>query len=597
VATEPASGTVDDAASLLVATVDTVAARAPAIVAAAARELGTVRLALHFGDGSSARLAAQHSRLIAERAEGVPDGADGRPHAHAESKRATVDVHFDDRSLKLLFDAERRPVDSVFAGSLDVRGDRAAVLATWRCFGVLAQRASGLRAVQAIWCDWRDRSPQRWAAVVVDGRRGGNGRGNGNGNGNGRGHGNGSTNGQGARTSLRDERVQWPALDYLNQRYPPDVELRHSPASATFSRARSLWDGRTSHAWAEHAPVFDDDLQETMKRMKARVVDGILELLPRRSPRAELYDLMQDYVVREGKGLRPTLTIASCMALGGGVEDAVRTAGALELFHNGFLVHDDIADESTHRRGKPTLHVAHGIGLAVNTGDAMNLFAVDLVLSNLPTRGLAATLGLIHEVMHMCRETVEGQAIELGWIRRNFVPSRDADYFRMSTKKTGWYTCISPCRLGAVCAGVTDPEVLARFDETFRLVGIAFQIQDDVLNLVGETELYGKEALGDLLEGKRTVMMIHLFRTADEATRRCMAAINAMPRMEKTPAHAEEMLAAMRDAGSIDYAIALADRLAHRGVRHFERDLDFIDNNPAKAVLRQIAHYVTTRLL
>ena len=129
---------------------------------------------------------------------------------------------------------------------------------------------------------------------------------------------------------------------------------------------------------------------------------------------AELYDLMRDYVTREGKGLRPTLTIATCIALGGAMDDAVRAAGALELFHNGFLVHDDIADESTHRRGKPTLHITHGVGLAVNAGDAMNLFAVDLVLSNLPKLGLARTLGLIHEIMHMCRETVEGQAVELG---------------------------------------------------------------------------------------------------------------------------------------------------------------------------------------
>jgi geranylgeranyl diphosphate synthase type II len=344
--------------------------------------------------------------------------------------------------------------------------------------------------------------------------------------------------------------------------------------------------------------VFDNDLQETMQRLKARVTAEILQLLPRRrAPRVELYDPMRDYVTREGKGLRPTLTIASCMALGGALEQGVRAAAALEMFHNGFLVHDDIADGSTHRRGKATLHQKHGVGIAVNAGDAMNLFAVDLVLSHLATRGLAGTLGLIHEVLHMCRETVEGQAVELGWIRRNFVPARDADYFRMSTQKTGWYTCISPTRMGAVCAGVTDPALLDRFNETFRLVGIAFQIQDDVLNLIGETERYGKEPLGDLLEGKRTVMMIHLFRTANARVRLRMRALNALPREAKTFAHAEEMLAAMREAGSIEYAIGVADRLAHRGVRHFERDLDFIDNNEAKAVLRQIAHYVTTRSL
>ena len=539
------------AAALLVATVQAVASRAPAVIASAAQALGAVRLALHFGDGSQAALWAVHSRLLVQAAASAAPG---------------VQVHFDDRALKLLFDADRQPVDAVWAGSLDVRGERPQVLATWRCFGVLAQRASGLRAVQALWCAYRDQHAVRWAEPVL------------------------------ARqlappaTATRREQAHWPALDYLDQRHPLDAE----PLAQA---SRSLWDGRRAAGWGDHAGLFDDDLQETMQRMKRTVVDEILRLLPRRSPRAELYDLMRDYVVREGKGLRPTLTIATCMALGGAADAAVRAAGALELFHNGFLVHDDIADESTHRRGKPTLHTRHGVGLAVNAGDGMNLFAVDLVLSNLPTRGLAGTLGLIHEVMHMCRETVEGQAIELGWIRRNVVPRRDADYHRMSLKKTGWYTCISPCRIGAVCAGITDPALLDRFNDCFRLIGIAFQIQDDVLNLVAETDQYGKEPLGDLLEGKRTVMMIHLFRQASAPLRQRMAALNALPRSQKTQAHAQEMLAAMQHAGSIDYAVALADKLAHRGVKHFEHDLGFIENNPAKAVLRQIAHYVTTRAL
>ncbi len=547
------------AAGLMVATVETIAARAPAVVAAAAQALGTVRLALHFGDGSHAGLHAQHSRLIAQAS--APAACD-------------VAVHFDNRSLKLLFDADRRPVDSIFAGSLDVRGTREQVLATWRCFELLSQRASGLRAVQALWVAFRDRDPVRWGAPVSDTERL-------------------------VREGLAFHGTShWPALDWLDRRYPPDVELGRADHPPYFSRARSLWNGRESAAWAAHDPVFDSDLQETMQKLKARVTDEILRLLPkRRAPRVELYDPMRDYVSREGKGLRPTLTIASCMALGGAAEHAVRAAAALELFHNGFLVHDDIADGSTHRRGRPTLHQKYGVGIAVNAGDAMNLFAVDLVLSNLPTRGLSGTLGLIHEMLHMCRETVEGQAVELGWIRRNFVPQRDADYFRMSTQKTGWYTCITPCRVGAVCAGVTDPALLDRFNEAFRLVGIAFQIQDDVLNLIGETERYGKEPLGDLLEGKRTVMMIHLFRTATPRVRQRMTRINAMTRERKTQAHAEEMLAAMQLVGSIDYAIDVADRLAHRGVKHFERDLKFIENNEAKAVLRQIAHYVTTRSL
>lgn len=550
---------IEAAADLLVATVETLGARAPAIAAAAAHELGDIRLGLHFGDGSHASLRREHSRLLA-----------GRERLAAP----VVEVRFDDRALKLLFDAQHRPADSVFQTSLDIRGSREDLLATWRCFSLLAQRASGLRAVQALWTAYRDLSPpERWSAPPVP------------------------------APAVRQigpafwGDVRWPALDYLNHRYPADVELFRDDVEPVLAPGRSLWDGREGLSWADHPALFDNDLDETMRRLKRRVVEEILKLVPKRQPGPELYDLMVDYVTREGKGLRPTLVIATCMALGGRAEEAVRAAAALEMFHNGFLVHDDIADESTHRRGKPTLHESHGVGLAVNAGDAMNLFAVDLVLSNLPELGLARTLGLIHEILHMCRETVEGQAVELGWIRRNFVPLRDADYSRMSTKKTGWYTCISPCRLGAVCAGETAPERLDRFNEAFRLIGIAFQIQDDVLNLIGDTALYGKEALGDLLEGKRTVMMIHLFRTADRSVRDRMSEINGLPRTAKTFDMALEMLDAMKRYGSIDHAIALADKLAREGVRRFERDLAFVPESSAKAVLRQVAYYVTTRPL
>lgn len=512
---------------------------------------------LYFGDGTAASLVAHENRLVATQTAIEP----------------TVEVHFDDRALALLFDAQRRPTDQVLEQSLDMRGTRPQVLAAWRCFSVLSQRAAGMRFVQALWSDYREGKPEAtWSAGPESGGR---------------------TRRRGAAFWAESH---WPALAYLDRREASSTQTAAS-AEPILTPTRSLWNGREGASWQERPAVFDNDLQVTMTRCKQRVVEEILKLVPRKAPRADLYDLMRKYIKREGKGLRPTLAIATCMALGGRMEDAVRVAAALEMFHNGFLVHDDIADESTHRRGEPTLHEAFGTGLAVNAGDAMNLFAVDLTLSNLETLGLARTLGLIHEILHMCRETVEGQAIELGWIRRNTVPSRYADYSTMSTKKTGWYTCITPCRLGAVAAGETDPAVLDRFNEAFRLIGIAFQIQDDILNLVGETDLYGKEALGDLLEGKRTVMMIHLFRTAPAKVRARMKKMNALPRAAKTQADAEEMLAAMHKAGSIEYAVGHASRLANKGVKRFEADMSFIADNPAKAVLRQIANYVTTRML
>src|SRR5436305_1175872 len=104
----------------------------------------------------------------------------------------------------------------------------------------------------------------------------------------------------------------------------------------------------------------------------------------------------------------------------------------------------------------------------------------------------------------------------------------------MVVKKTGWYTCISPCRLGAIAAGYTRPEGLDLLGRVFEKVGVAFQIQDDVLNLVGEESVYGKEILGDLLEGKRTLLLIHLMRWLGRGWR-CGGTTRSAPTSSCTP--------------------------------------------------------------
>jgi geranylgeranyl diphosphate synthase type II len=223
------------------------------------------------------------------------------------------------------------------------------------------------------------------------------------------------------------------------------------------------------------------------------------------------------------------------------------------------------------------------------------LLAVETV-RNIEGLGLARTLSMINEVIRMCRESIEGQAIELGWIRRGHVPTRDADYIHMVTKKTGWYTCQSPCRLGAIAAGHTRPRELDLLGKVFAQVGIAFQIQDDVLNLIGEEDLYGKEPLGDLLEGKRTLMMIHLMRTVPKRERAELFEWLGRPRCGRTLAESRDVLRRMQRSNSIEYARAVAARHAARGAKLFERRWVSAAER-GQGDTRQVIHYVNTRML
>jgi geranylgeranyl diphosphate synthase, type II len=258
-------------------------------------------------------------------------------------------------------------------------------------------------------------------------------------------------------------------------------------------------------------------LRSYMDDCRRLVTDEIRRLFDHRLERHEvLYDLILDYPLRDGKALRPTLSIAMCRARGGEVEAVLPTAATLELYHNAFLVHDDIEDDSLMRRGRPTLHVDHGIPIAVNVGDAMLCLSLQPLLDNVEVVGLGPALRILEAVARMTRESVEGQAVELDWIRHNRCDLSDDHYFDMVVQKTGWYSFIVPMQVAAIAAGASNDEVddLVAFGHD---LSIAFQITDDLLNVRADPEEYGKEIGGDLWEGKRTLILLHALRTASPA--------------------------------------------------------------------------------
>ena len=311
------------------------------------------------------------------------------------------------------------------------------------------------------------------------------------------------------------------------------------------------------------------DFLERLTWYRNMLADTLAQGIPSWEPQRHLYGLVKDFVDRSGKGLRPALCIATARALGGRAEDVFPAAAGLEMLHNAFLVHDDIEDGSETRRGAPTMHRRAGIPIAVNTGDSMNALAMRLFRRTGERLGPVTAMRIFDEVDHMVVETLEGQAMELGWVHDNDLTVAADDYLRLVLKKTAWYSFIHPMRIGALVANGEDRN-LSRFNRFGYLLGLAFQITDDVLNLKGTVARYGKEINGDLWEGKRTLMLTHALGQANGADRAWMSGFLARPRERRLPREVLRLHQMIVSSGSIAWAEQTAAAFAEAAAREFD---------------------------
>ena len=268
--------------------------------------------------------------------------------------------------------------------------------------------------------------------------------------------------------------------------------------------------------------------------------------------RRYLYEPLASYTANAGKRHRPLICLLACEAVGGDPERAWTSAAAIEHFHTAALIHDDIMDSSLTRRGLPCLHVVEGEGLAINAGDlALSLVTgtvVDDESLDPPMR-----LRLLKELVEMTTRTIEGQALDIGWARDDRFDLTVDDYLLMASHKTAFYSGAVPLAVGAIVGGGTDEQVAAL--RSFGLAaGLAFQIQDDVLNLVGKRESTKKDFRSDLTEGKRTLAAVHGLEHSPkrERLREILAS------RTEDPAALQEAVDIMAEAGSLEYARAYA---------------------------------------
>jgi len=217
----------------------------------------------------------------------------------------------------------------------------------------------------------------------------------------------------------------------------------------------------------------------------------------------QLYDAASYLIVNGGKRLRPFMVMKSCEILGGKLKDAMPAACAVEMIHNFTLVHDDIMDNDEMRHGVPTVHKKFGIPIAILAGDVLFSKAYQILSnSNLPSK---ATNELVSRLAKACVDVCEGQLLDIKMAETKKIPSQ-ANYIKMIKKKTSSLFDVS-CSMGAICAKAKQRDItkLSTFGKN---LGIAFQITDDLIGVLGDPRMTKKPVGNDLREGKKSLPIV-----------------------------------------------------------------------------------------
>ncbi|MGB9719618.1 MAG: polyprenyl synthetase family protein [Candidatus Anstonellales archaeon] len=319
------------------------------------------------------------------------------------------------------------------------------------------------------------------------------------------------------------------------------------------------------------AEEFSKEISDTENEIK--------KIIPQKPN--EVYGVFEEFISRGGKRVRPVLTLIFTKAFGGNYREALRPAAIIEVFHNFTLIHDDIEDNSSLRRGKPTLHRMHGIAIALNSGDAIYTSVWNEILK-LKSEEVKAVLG------NAFRRVVEGQGKELYWERQKLFDVGEKEYMDMAGGKTAALIGAA-CEIGAIVAkkGKRERDGARFFGEN---MGLAFQIQDDILNLTGKVEEYKKKIGDDITEGKRTLMVIKALEKARPEDKRRLVEI--LSSRTEDEIEISEAIGIIKKYGGIEYAKQKAEELARKGISKVE---NVLPESREKRRILEIAKYFTTR--
>lgn len=356
---------------------------------------------------------------------------------------------------------------------------------------------------------------------------------------------------------------------------------------------------------------MSQDIERLLNKQASTIDSTIEKYIPRKfgknstvfalSPPRYAYDLdalnkaiadpIWEFLDRGGKRWRPVLFLLVCEALGKNPKNFLDFAIIPEVIHNGTLMVDDLEDSSELRRGKPCTYRIFGVDIAVNAGNAMYFMPLLSAIKN-KTKFEQDKINRLYEIFIEEMVSISlGQAMDIAWHRgiANADKITEEHYLQMCAYKTGTLTRMA-ARMAAVLAGADGDltEKLGKFAES---IGIAFQMQDDILDLSGGEFAEKKGARGmDITEGKRTLMVIHTLEKAKPRDwKRLIGILNKHTNDQKLR---DEAISIMKTYDSVEYTKQFARKLVKESWNEVDRLLPASD---AKEKLRTFAAYLIER--
>jgi geranylgeranyl diphosphate synthase type I len=302
---------------------------------------------------------------------------------------------------------------------------------------------------------------------------------------------------------------------------------------------------------------------------------------------SDLYQAASYLIDHGGKRLRPYMVIKSCQLLGGTTKQAIPAAAAIEMVHNFTLVHDDIMDNDEVRHGVPTVHVRFGMPIGILAGDLLFSRAFETISKPYLHKPGDAGLNLVTTLAKACTDVCEGQALDISMAKSSKIPSED-QYIKMIEKKTS-SLFVASCAMGAIAANKDFADV-TRLSTFGRNLGIAFQIIDDLIGVIGDPKITKKPVGNDIREGKKSLPILMAIKKADNQEKKII--LNVFGNSSVSKSEVERAISTIS-------ALGIENTIKQKATYHSNAAKKSISiyNGPAKNELLSLLDFVVERSL